>query len=81
MFEAFRSIGIADDRAILASQALGKRDSDITRLTQDMSSVKTDVAGLEQDVAVLKTEAALLKSMVGVVMAMSLTILFKVFHG
>jgi hypothetical protein len=66
VFEAFRSVGVADDKAILAAQALGKRDPDI--------------GGLKQDVASLKTDMVLLKWMVGVVMAMSLTILFKIFH-
>jgi hypothetical protein len=66
VFEAFRSVGIADDKAILAAQALGKRDPDIGSLKQDVASLKTDMV--------------LLKWMVGVVMAMSLTILFKIFH-
>ena len=80
VFEAFRSVGIADDKAILAAQALGRRDPDISTLKQDMLSVKQDVASLKQDVATLKTDVALMKWMLGVVLAMLLTLLFKSFH-
>lgn len=108
VFEAFKSVGIADDKAILAAQALGRRDPDISTLKQDMSSVKQDVTSLKQDIGTLKTDVASLKQdlaslkpdvsvlkqdvatlktdvvfmkwMLGVVLAMLLTLLFKSFH-
>ena len=95
VFEAFRSVGVADDKAILAAQALSRRDpdmdgikadvaslrSDVSVLKHDVASLKPDVAGLKQDVAALKTDVALQKWILGVVMAMLLTLLFKAFHA
>jgi peptidoglycan hydrolase CwlO-like protein len=61
VFEAFRSVGVADDKAILAAQALGRRDPDISTLKQDMSAVKQDVASMKQDIGALKIDVASLK--------------------
>ncbi len=65
VFEAFRSIGIGDDKASAAAQALSKRDPDI--------------AILKSDVGNLKTDTALLKWMTGFGLALNVAILLKLF--
>jgi hypothetical protein len=88
VFEAFRSVGVPDDKAILAAQALNRRDpdlddikGDVASLKQDMSIVKQDIGTLKQDVAALKIDVGLLKWTSSITVAMLLTLLFKVFHG
>ena len=40
VFEAFRSIDIAEDKAIKAASALGRRDTEVSSLQSDMSIMK-----------------------------------------
>jgi hypothetical protein len=65
VFDAFRSIGVADDKASAAAQARSRRDPDI-------SIMKADIATLKVDVAILKW-------MMGFVVAGMLALLLKAF--
>ena len=40
VFEAFRDIGVAEDKALKAASALSKRDEDVVTLSKDMTVVK-----------------------------------------
>ena len=44
VFEAFRDIGVADDKALKAASALSKRDEEVVSLSRDMT-VSTWVMG------------------------------------
>jgi hypothetical protein len=58
VFDAFKSLGVTDDKASAAAQALSRRDTDFTQVRSDVQ---------------------LLKWGQGVMTAMLLTILFKLF--
>ncbi len=40
VFDAFRSIGVADDKALKAATVLNERDKDVATLMTDMSVMK-----------------------------------------
>jgi len=40
VFDAFRSIGLTEDKAVKAAAALSARDHDVTSLKSDMSVMK-----------------------------------------
>ncbi len=40
VFDAFRSIGVTEDKAVKAAAALSTRDNDVTSLKSDMSVMK-----------------------------------------
>ena len=44
VFEAFRDIGVAEDKALKAASALSKRDEEVVSLSRDMT-VSTWVMG------------------------------------
>jgi len=86
VFDAFRSIGVGDEKASAAAQALSRRDpdmivlkGDVATLKSDVSALKIDVGTLKIDVAGLKVDVALLKWMVGFSLALSVAILLKLF--
>jgi len=93
VFEAFRSAGVPDDKAIAAAEALSERDpglaamrddigilkSDMTTVKAELGVLKTDVAALKTDVSALKIDVALLKWMAGFGLAMGAAIVLKLF--
>ncbi len=40
VFEAFRDIGVAEDKALKAASASSRRDEDVVMLSKDMTVVK-----------------------------------------
>ncbi len=54
VFDAFRAIGVPDDKASAAAQALNRRDPEIAPLKGDVAAIKTDIASMKLDLAVLK---------------------------
>ncbi len=54
VFDAFRAIGVPDDKASAAAQALNRRDPEIAPLNGDVAAIKTDIASMRLDLAVLK---------------------------
>jgi len=40
VFDAFRSIGVTEDKAVKAAAALSARDNDVTTLKSDMNLMK-----------------------------------------
>ncbi len=86
VFEAFRDMGVAEDKAMRAASALSRRDEDIGALRSDMSVVKGDIATLKgdvsvlkNDVSVLKTEVSVLKWMAGTTLAVVIGVALKLF--
>ena len=69
VFEAFRDMGAAEDKALKAATILGKRDDDFTKAVTDL---KLDITGV-------KGELVLHRWMLGFVLATNVAILFKVF--
>jgi hypothetical protein len=79
VYEAFRSIGIADEKAVAAESALSRREPDILSMKGDIGTLKADVGSLKADVATLQVDVALLKWMLGFVFAGVLTLVLKAF--
>jgi hypothetical protein len=81
VFEAFRSMGIPDEKASAAAQALSKRDHTlyITTMKGDIATLKSDVAILKVDVNSLKADHHLIKWMLGFVGAGVLSLVIKAF--
>jgi len=79
VFDALRSIGITDEKASAAAQALSKHDPDMGTLKADVSTLKADVSTLKVDVATLKTDMAVGKWMLGFIAAGIFTLLLKAF--
>lgn len=40
VFEAFRDLGIAEDKAMKAASALGKRDTDVSEVKRDIAVLR-----------------------------------------
>jgi hypothetical protein len=79
VFDAFHSIGIADDKAVAAALALSKRVPDVLGMKLDIRTLKADVGILKGDVATLKVDVSPLKWMLGFVFAGVLTLVLKAF--
>ena len=73
IFEAFRSIGVAEDKALRAAEAFGKKDGD----RFDRIDARFDK--LEADVVKLKADTAVLKWMMGFVLALQAASFAKLF--
>jgi chemotaxis response regulator CheB len=72
VFDAFRSIGVADDKASAAAQAMKRQDPDIL-------TIKVDMGVMKGDIATLKVDVALLKWMVGFIVAGIIALVLKAF--
>ncbi len=73
VFEAFKSAGVPDDKAMDAATALNRRNSDITQdVAASLSAIKADVWGVKGEILVLKW-------MVGFTTALCVAILLKLF--
>jgi hypothetical protein len=79
VYEALRSINIAEDKAIKAAEAISKRDQDVSETRRDTERLTRDVGDLKADVGVLKRDGAVLKWMVGSLYPLVLAILLKLF--
>jgi hypothetical protein len=81
VFDAFRAMGVPDEKASAAAQALSKRDHtlDITTMKGDIATLKADVSSLRADVNSLKADNLLIKWMLGFVGAGVLSLVIKAF--
>jgi hypothetical protein len=59
VYDAFRSVGVAEDKARKAAEAL----------SNESIATKGDIAKLDKEMAALRTDVAVLKWMSGVLMA------------
>jgi len=87
-YEALRSAGVDEDKARRASEELAESTSDVGIMRANVADLKTglgtvqkDMVGLRADFATLKAEVAVVKWMLGFVIAMVLTVLWKLFLG
>ena len=62
VFDAFRSIGVGDEKAMAAAEALSRRDPGMVVLQGDVGTVKADVGSLKSDVSVIKGDVGILKT-------------------
>ena len=69
VYEGFRDMGAAEDKALKAATVLGERDD---KLQDVMTSVKLDIAGV-------KGEQMVHRWMLGFILATNIAILFKLF--
>jgi hypothetical protein len=73
IFEAFRSIGVPEDKALKAAEAFGKKDEDRFKAIDDrLDKVDARLVKLESRVAVLQW-------MMGFVLAFQFAIFVKLF--
>jgi len=88
VFDAFSAMGVPDEKASAAAQALSKRDhtlhittmkGDIATLKSDVSTLKSDVSSLKVDVNSLKADNLLIKWMLGFVGAGVSSLVIKAF--
>jgi hypothetical protein len=86
VFEAFRAIGVPDDKASAAAQAISRRDADIgplkadvATLKNDMSIVKSDTSAMKLDITTMKLDIAVLKWGVGLIVAGVISLMLKAF--
>jgi hypothetical protein len=54
VFEAFRTLGVPDDKASAAAQAVIPRSPEVTALGNDVSVLKLDVASINVKLAVVQ---------------------------
>jgi hypothetical protein len=54
VFEAFRTLGVPDDKASAAAQALNRRSPEVSALATDVSVLKLDVASINVKLAVVQ---------------------------
>jgi hypothetical protein len=73
IFEAFRAIGIPEDKALKAAEALSRRNDETVKIHENR------LAKIEADMASLKIDIAILKWMMGFVLAFQVAIFAKLF--
>lgn len=85
-YEALCSAGVDEDKARRASEELAESKSDVGVMRANVADLRTglgavqkDMAGLRADFASLKAEVAVVKWMLGFILAMTLTVLWKLF--
>lgn len=69
VYEAFRDMGAAEDKALKAAGVLGKRDDELTRAVTD----------IKLDIASVKGEQVVHRWMLGFILATNVAMLFKLF--
>jgi hypothetical protein len=62
VFDAFRSIGVGDEKASVVAQALSRRDPDLIVMQRDVATLKSDGSTLKSDVGTLKTDVDTLRA-------------------
>ncbi len=60
VFDAFRSLGMAEEKASLAAQALNRQDPDLVAMRSDVAAIKADIGTLKSDMAIQKWAVALI---------------------
>jgi hypothetical protein len=79
--KALRSAGVDEDRARRASEELAESTSDVGVMRANIADLKVGLSTVQKDVGALKADVAVLKWMLGFVIAMVLTVLWKLFLG
>jgi len=93
VFDAFRSIGVEEGKALRAAAAPNERENDVRDLKSDVAILRSDVTILKSDVAALKSNVAtntadiatlksdniIMKWMMGFVLAFQVAIFVKMF--
>lgn len=69
VYEAFRDMGAAEDKALKAAAVLGKRDEDLAKAVTD----------IRLDIAVVKGEQIVHRWMLGFILATNVAVVFKLF--
>ena len=69
IYEAFRDLGAAEDKALKAATVFGKRDEDLAKAVTDL---RLDIAGV-------KGEQIFHRSMLGFILATNVAVVFKLF--
>jgi hypothetical protein len=54
VFEAFRTLGVPDDKASAAAQALNRRSQELTALADNVLALKPNIASIHVKLAVLQ---------------------------
>jgi hypothetical protein len=54
VFEAFRTLGVSDEKASAAAQALNRRSPEVASLANDVAVLKLDVASINVKLAVVQ---------------------------
>ncbi len=62
VYEAFKAIGIPDDKASAAAQALSKPKPEFSTLAADVATLKSDSAIMKSDIAAVKSDVSILKA-------------------
>ncbi len=66
VYEAFKAIGVPDEKASAAAQALSRPKPEVSTLAADLGALKLDFTMMRSDIVVMKSDIAVLKSDVGV---------------
>lgn len=74
--EAVRNVKRVEDDT---TRGFWKRDADIEATRKDVSAIKDQLVGLKLDIAGVKSEQAIMRWMMGFLLAMVTTLLFKAF--
>jgi hypothetical protein len=77
VYEALREIGVSDEQAIKAAEALAFSTTDFTAMRTDMGTMRTDMGTMRTDIAVLKATLEHLNHRMNLLM----TVLFLVLGG
>jgi hypothetical protein len=75
IFDAFKSLGVSDDKARAAATVLARPQIQSANLALDRGTVKMDVGILKNDVSGLKSNVAVLLWIGGVLMAMGTSLI------
>lgn len=86
IYTALKDIGVSDEKAQRAAEAMAVDSPRLTRLEGNVDKIVADVSVLKADgivikaeVAGLKADSAMMKWMLGFVLAMNVAILFRLF--
>ena len=69
VYEAFRDMGAAEDKALKAAGVLGRRDDELTKAVTD---IRLDIAGV-------KGEQVVHRWMLGFILATNVAMMFRLF--
>lgn len=87
VLEVFRSIDVPEDKATRAATALPSSltkvedatDKGFSKRNADIEAIRRDVGAIKLDIVGIKGEVATMKWMGGIILAMLITVLFRVF--
>jgi hypothetical protein len=85
-YDALRSAGVPDEKALRASEELFEQTSDVgslrtglKHLEESIAKLQADISALHEDVSELRAGAAVVRWMIGFNIAMSVAIVGKLF--